>query len=176
MPKSWAMVDSNFPTFTGGEKPAEQIRALVDYMFVLVEELKYQLENLDSSNWNSTALQTFQTDTTADVSEQVAAIAANLSLVTSEVAAISNRLNAVESLSGRMNRVETDVAYMDEAVEQLQQVTDELTEQVTALQEFVDEMQEILTSDPDTGAITLGKENTDLNLIGNVYVNGTRME
>lgn len=159
MPKSWAMVDSNFPTFTGDEKPREQIAQLVDYMFVLVEELKFQLENLDSSNWNTKALQTFQTDTTADVSEQVAALAANLALVTNEVAAISSRVSAVENLSGRMKQVETDLAYLQKDLE-----------------EFVAEIREVMQIDEETGAIAIGEEGRDLHLIGNVYINDQLME
>ncbi len=159
MPKSWAMVDSNFPTFTGEEKPREQITALVDYMFVLVEELKFQLENLDSSNWNTKALQTFQTDTTADVSQQVAVLAANLALVTNEMAAISSRVSAVESLSGRIKTVEIDLAYLQKD-----------------LDEFIAEIREVLQIDEETGAVSIGEEGRDLHLIGNVYINDQLME
>lgn len=172
MPKSWAMVDSNFPTFTGDEKPREQINALVDYMFVLVEELKFQLENLDSSNWNSNALKTFQSDTTKDVSEKVetqgddiasvsgnvTALAANLSLLTNEVAAISSRVSALESLSGRVKDVEIDLAYLQKN-----------------LDEFIAEIREVMQIDEETGAITIGEEGRDLHLVGNVYINDQLM-
>lgn len=172
MPKSWAMVDSNFPTFTGDENPREQIRALVDYMFVLVEELKFQLENLDTSNWNSSALKTFQSDTTKDVNEKVetqgddlasmtgdvAVLAANLSLLTNEVAVITNRVSALESLSGRMKDVEIDIAYLQKD-----------------LNEFIAEIREVLQIDEETGAITIGEEGRDLHLVGNVYINDQLM-
>lgn len=159
MPRRWSMVDSNFPTFTGEENPREQITTLVDYMYILVEELKFQLENLDSSNWNSKALQTFQTDTTADVSEQVSALAANLLLVTNEVAAISSRVSAVESLSGRMKTVETDLAYLQKDLE-----------------EFIEEIRDVMQIDEESGAVTIGEEGRELHLIGNVYINNQLVE
>lgn len=159
MPRSWAMVDSNFPTFTGDEKPKDQINMLVDYMFVLVEELKFQLENLDSSNWNSTALESFQTDTTEDVTKQVAALTANLAMVTNEVAAISARVSTVESLTGRMKQVEEDLSYLQKD-----------------LKEFIAKMQDVIQIDEATGAVTIGQEGVDLKLVGNIYINGNQME
>ena len=43
MPHTWALVDSSFPTFTENDTPQDQIAALVDYMMILTEALKYQL-------------------------------------------------------------------------------------------------------------------------------------
>ena len=173
MPKSWSMVDSNFPTFTGNERPEEQIRTLVDYMYVLVEELKWQLENLDSTNWNSKALQVFQTDTTADVSEQVAAIAANMTLVTNEVAAILNRMSTAE---GAVGRLENEVSWLEKENTELRSEVEALTEEVTALEVFADEVGQILRIDEETGAVVIGGEGITLNLIGQIYANDTEIK
>lgn len=73
MPHPWALADSNFPTFSGGESPYEQIRQIVDYLMMLSEALRYQLENLDESNWNSNALDQIRAENTG-ITEGITAL------------------------------------------------------------------------------------------------------
>lgn len=70
MPSNWLYVDTNFPTFTGEESPDEKITTILNYMFMLVEQLRYTLHNLDLSNMNSTAVEQYGTD----LSEQVCSL------------------------------------------------------------------------------------------------------
>ena len=175
MPHAWALVDSSFPTFSGKEKPSEQISELVEYMKILTEALQYQLENLDTANWNTTALKTFQTDVTADVAQQLEAVAANLAIVTNEVIRIESRLSAMESLSGRVHNLETDMGYVEkEQAEQAQQI-DGIRQSVDALQADVDELQGIVRQE-EAGGTTIGNAGEDLHLVGNVYVNGVLIQ
>lgn len=145
MPHAWALVDNSFPTFTEGDSPQEQITALIDYMMILTEALKYQLENLDTNNWNTTALDNFQIDTTKDVSEQLASIAKQLNVVTNEVAAVKIRLSTAES---RAAQIETDVSYLeneqkktDQNVEALQEAMGDVQSDIGGLQEEMGEAQ-----------------------------------
>lgn len=57
MPSNFSLLDTQFPHFTGGESPNEKIKRLQDYLFMLLEQLKYLLYNLDSGNFNDAALQ-----------------------------------------------------------------------------------------------------------------------
>ena len=50
MPSNWLFVDTNFPTFTGEESTDEKISTMQNYMFMLVEQLRYSMQHLDSSN------------------------------------------------------------------------------------------------------------------------------
>lgn len=175
MPARWSMVDSSFPTFKGDEKPREQINELINYMYILVEELKYQLENLDANNWNDTALKDFQTDTTADISLQMTTITANLAKLTSEVANLSSRLNAVESLSGRMNQAETEIAFLEKDAEAQATKMGEMEEAMSSLETQMDMVHALMDSD-GTGGGTVGNPGKDLHLVGNVYINGKLYE
>lgn len=154
MPHAWALVDSSFPTFADDEKTGKKIEKLVDYMKILVEALQYQLENLDTENWNISALETFQTDTTAEVEEQVATQASYLLMLTNEIGKLSSRLQSVEGISGQVTQ---------------------MSENLTKLTAEVEELRSVLQKDTD-GNTTLGTEGKDLHLLGSVYINGKLME
>ena len=175
MPHAWALVDSSFPTFTGEEKSSEKIEKLVDYMKILVEALQYQLENLDTENWNVKALESFQTDTTASVEEQVTALAQNLTVAANELTQISTRLSAVEGLSGRVKHVEEDISYLDKDITETKESVSQQQEMIDSLQADMDELQTVVQKSEDGGA-TVGTAGKDLFLVGNVYINGKLIE
>lgn len=176
MPHAWALVDSSFPTFSVDEKSGDKITKLVDYMKILVEALQYQLENLDTANWNTAALETFQTDTTEDVEARVTALAQNLASLTNEVTRISGELSSTE---GRVQRLEEDTGYLQKDMEEARADIESLEEQMAAAQEGIDELKETLdgTVDKDeSGNVTLGNQGKDLFLVGSIYVNGKLLE
>lgn len=162
MPNAWSMIDSSFPTFRGDESYKDQVHALQDYLYLLVEELKYQLANLKVDNWNTVALEKFQKDTTADTDEQVAQLAEQLTKV-------ANRLNALSSeLSQLTDRVST-------AEDTLKEEIPKLWEGLELLGGDLDDLAEIIRPDGSGGA-TIGNEGKDLHLLGNVYINGILVE
>ena len=165
MPHPWALVDSSFPTFREGERPQTQIAALVDYMMILTEALKYQLENLDTNNWNETALTSFQLDTTKDVSEQVADVARQLKIMTDEVATIKNRLSAAENQLG----------YMEAKLEETGRELEEFRVQLGNAQADIDELQQLVRLD-ENGNIVIGADGKDVRINGNIYINGVLLE
>ena len=151
MPSNWSMIDVNFPNFTGNEKPREQIAALQDYMMLLVEQLKYQLNNLDASNWNDAALEDMKGSTTARVETELSNLAADLSRIT-------------ESL-GKLTQ---ELGYVEQDVEELKERLDGLDGDISNLMAVVQ---------PDgTGSADLGKDGQELRLWGKVYVNGILLE
>ena len=176
MPHAWALVDSSFPTFSQGEKTGDKITKLVDYMKILVEALQYQLENLDTANWNAAALQTFQTDTTEDVEASVAGMAQQLAALNDEVRRISGALGSTE---GHVKQLETDTGYLQKDMEEIKTDVVGLEEQIADAQADVDELKETLAGavqKDENGNATLGTEGKDLYLVGRIYVNGILLE
>ena len=57
MPSVWSGVDSNFPSFKEEESIKSKLAKIVNYIFVLTEQLKYTLANLDTTNFNSKGLE-----------------------------------------------------------------------------------------------------------------------
>lgn len=167
MPSNMAMIDNSFPTFTGKEKPNEQIAQLMNYMRLLVEQLQYQLKNLDTSNWNKKAMKDFQADTTSDVAEE-------LSKAIEELESVISRLNAMEDLPGRMNQVETDIAYLEERSNSQEERVTDLEGYMETAQADIDSIQAVVQADGMGGA-TIGGSGKDIYLVGNVYVNGKKI-
>lgn len=168
MPSNLLIIDNSFPTFTGKEKPNEQIAQLTNYMRLLVEQLQYQLKNLDTTNWNKKAMQDFQADTTSDVAEELTKLA-------KELASVSSRLSAVENLTGRMNQAETDIAYLEKAREKTDQRVSNLEGYMEDAQADIDSMAVVVQVDGAGGA-TIGTAGKDIFLVGNIYINGVKLE
>lgn len=59
MPSNWLYIDTNFPSFTQKESASDKIETMQDYLFMLVEQLRYTLHNLDLSNMNKAAAEGF---------------------------------------------------------------------------------------------------------------------
>lgn len=59
MPSNWLYIDTNFPSFTQKESDGEKIETMQDYLFMLVEQLRYTLKNLDLKNMNKAAMNGF---------------------------------------------------------------------------------------------------------------------
>lgn len=60
MPSNWLYIDTNFPAFTGEESANEKINTIQNYMYMLVEQLRYSLHNLDLRNMNQTAVKQYE--------------------------------------------------------------------------------------------------------------------
>lgn len=67
MPSNWLYMDTNFPTFTGEESTGEKISTIQNYLFLLVEQMRYTLGNLDLSNMNTTAVDRFVEEITGPI-------------------------------------------------------------------------------------------------------------
>ena len=52
MPKDFLALDTNFPQFTGTETTEQKVNQLYNYTYMLLENLRYCLRNLDSRNFN----------------------------------------------------------------------------------------------------------------------------
>lgn len=152
------MIDTSFPTFTGKESYREQVSALQDYLYLVVEELKYQLANLNAQNWNKTALEKIQAETVEPTNEEITQIKGQITTITNRLTALSASLS---QLTERMDSAEEDLPKLWEGLELLAGDVDALTE--------------IIQPDGSGGA-TIGAAGKDIKLVGNVYINGVLYE
>lgn len=181
MPSNWSNVDNSFPTFTGRESAREQVIIITNYMYLLVEQLKYNLENLDTTNWNKQKLEKFQNDTTKDVEEEVKKISEDLSsaikdlmVLTQETANLVKRVNELEDLSDRMTEAEKDIGLLEKEQQDIKQSLSDLEEAMGVAQADIDELFSVFQR-TENGA-TIGKAGEDLHLVGNVYINGVLIQ
>ena len=171
MPSKWAMVDSSLPALDETKSPAQQARELVNYMYILVEELKYQLNNLDAGNWNRQALEELQIDTTADLVAKVSGVAMKLDALTGEVRAITGRMGALDELEKRIAEAEAATEELTEELAVLAGLVDGQGAALFDLEQGIGRMESLLTPDGEGGGI-LGNEGKVLHLRGKVYING----
>lgn len=141
MPQTWQMVDSNFPTITGQEPITEQISKIIDYLAILTEQLQYQLQNLDSSNWNASALENFTEDTTTQFGKKVAALSNQVSALQATVSNLAARVSGAENLAGRVQTAEEMITGLQEAINgeggAMERIT-QTEEEISLLQQELD--------------------------------------
>jgi len=56
MPSNLLSADTSFPQFTGQTRDSEKIEQITSYLFMLLEQLRYCLGNLDKDNFNDAGL------------------------------------------------------------------------------------------------------------------------
>lgn len=165
MPSNWAMIDNSFPTFTGNESARVMIGELQNYLMLLVEQLKYQLNNLNATNWNETALKELQDLTTEGVETEV----------TNLVGDLANAAETLTTIADRLQKAETAIAY-------LEKLTGEQATAITGLEKRVDDAEADLNTlfaviQPDgSGGAQIGAAEKEIRLVGKVYINGVLIE
>lgn len=61
MPSGMHLLDAGFPSFTGHESTAEKLDRVQNYLFQLLEELRFLLHNLGTENFNADELSGLET-------------------------------------------------------------------------------------------------------------------
>ncbi len=113
MPSNFLYIDTNFPTFTGEETSEEQIDSMLNYLRILVEQLRYTLNNLDMTNFNTKALSDFSDSSTEDIAQELVTLAAQLNQLSQTVAGIARRVAVLEGLPGRMTEAEEKIDALE---------------------------------------------------------------
>lgn len=116
MPGNFLNIDTEFPSLTGKEKSEEVIPVLMNYLSLLVEQLRYTLKNLDTSNFNARALSDWEATSTQDVVDQVTTLTALVNQMSSTIGNLTSRMStaegAVNDLDGRMDTAEGDIGTL----------------------------------------------------------------
>lgn len=134
MPSNFLYIDTNFPTFTGEETSKEQIDSMLNYLRILVEQLRYTLNNLDMTNFNSKAILDWSEASTEDIQQELVTLATQLNQTNQTVAGLSRRVSNLEGLQNR-------VADAEEAIEGLQATAQDHGTRLTATEGDIDDLQ-----------------------------------
>lgn len=71
MPSNWLYVESQFPSFNGDETTEEKLSQMQNYLYMLVEQMRYTTQNLDLTNVNQTALNNWESALTRPIYAQI---------------------------------------------------------------------------------------------------------
>lgn len=125
MPGNILSADTQFPNFAGQESPAEQIRAIRNYLYMLLEQLRYTLNNLDAGNFNTEGLKEIQdaisqpilkqlSDTDGNLAELQVTAAGLASRVSSNEGDISQLEQTAQGLSSRVGDAEGNISSLQQ--------------------------------------------------------------
>jgi len=103
MPSNWLYVDTNFPSFTGKEPVNKKIDIIQNYLYVLLENLRYCLRNLDMSNMNQTELEKFTDKLTDPIYKQLQDAAGNITSLQVTAQGLEMRIASAEGDVNRLN-------------------------------------------------------------------------
>lgn len=135
MASNWLYIDTQFPTFTGAEDTEEKISTIQNYLFMLVEQLRYTLHNLDMGNMNTAAMSGFSQMLTEPIYAMLSDEAGNIA----NLAATAERLSAdMYGADGKVATLEltaaglwSDMYGADGKVSRLAQTVDGFSLEVT---------------------------------------------
>lgn len=146
MPGNILSADTQFPNFAGQESPAEQIRTIRNYLYMLLEQLRYTLNNLDAGNFNTEGLKEIQdaisqpilkqlSDTDGNLAELQATAAGLASRVSSNEGDISQLEQTAQGLSSRVGDAEGNISS-------LQQTANGLSSRVSSAEGNISSLQQ----------------------------------
>ena len=146
MPGNILSADTQFPNFAGQESPAEQIRTIRNYLYMLLEQLRYTLNNLDAGNFNTEGLKEIQdaisqpilkqlSDTDGNLAELQVTAAGLASRVSSNEGDISQLEQTAQGLSSRVGDAEGNISS-------LQQTANGLSARVTSAEGNISTLQQ----------------------------------
>ena len=123
MPSNWLYIDTNFPSFTQKESVNDKVETMQDYLFMLVEQLRYTLHNLDLSNMNKTAADEFVKQITDPIYGEIKDAEGNIT----QVALVA------EGLAARIGDAEGNITQLQATAKGLQASISNLNGSVTNL-------------------------------------------
>ena len=120
MPSNWLYIDTNFPSFTQKESVNDKVETMQDYLFMLVEQLRYTLHNLDLSNMNKTAADEFVKQITDPIYGEIKDAEGNITQVTLVAEGLAARIGDAEGnitqLQATAKGLQASVSNLDGAI------------------------------------------------------------
>lgn len=127
MPSNLLSADTTFPTLTQEQSTDEKFEKITSYLYMLLEQLKYSMGNLDKDNFNDTGLEEIANLITEPVYIQLKDDEANISALTVTAAGLGARLSDAEgnitqltatsnSLTSRITSAEGNISTLTQTV------------------------------------------------------------
>lgn len=136
MPSNWLYIDTNFPTFTGEEETEEKVSSIQNYLFMLVEQLRYSLRNLDLKNMNPAAVERFTGTITEPIYGRIEDAEGNITQlgITAQglAAKISDAEGNIASLQVTATQLASQISDANGNISQLQQTATSIMSTVSS--------------------------------------------
>ena len=134
MPSNWLYIDTNFPSFTQKESASDKIETMQDYLFMLVEQLRYTLHNLDLSNMNKTATDEFVKQITDPIYGEIKDAEGNITQVALVAEGLAARIGDAE---GNITQLQATAQGLSASISNLNGSVTNLTADVNGIRATV---------------------------------------
>ena len=166
MPSNILNTDVMFPQLTGGKSTEQTIYEVLNYLYMLREQLRYSLANLGIENINPTSFEEIANIITEPVYLQLKDEEGNMASLIAEVDSLSSRLTDTEgnvsslvqtttSLSTRMTDAEGNIGTLQVTATSLQTSVSSLDGEVTKITQTVNGLELSVTNGEDSSVLRL---------------------
>lgn len=176
MPSNWLYIDTNFPSFTQKESVNDKVETMQDYLFMLVEQLRYTLHNLDLSNMNKTATDEFVKQITDPIYGEIKDAEGNITQVALMAEGLAARIGDAE---GNITQLQATAQGLSASVSNLNGSVTNLTADVNGIRATVrtkiDATQAQSIFDQSATGFTLGATSGENGTIFKLNYNGVQV-
>ena len=176
MPSNWLYIDTNFPSFTQKESASDKIETMQDYLFMLVEQLRYTLHNLDLSNMNKTAADEFVKQITDPIYGEIKDAEGNITQVALVAEGLAARIGDAE---GNITQLQATAKGLQASISNLNGSVTNLTADVNGIRATVrtkiDATQAQSIFDQSAKGFTLGATSGENGTIFKLNYNGVQV-
>lgn len=146
MPGNILSADTQFPNFAGQENPAEQIRTIRNYLYMLLEQLRYTLNNLDAGNFNTEGLKEIQDAISQPILKQLSDTDGNLAELQFTAAGLASRVSSnegdISQLEQTAQGLSSRVGDAEGNISSLQQTANGLSSRVSSAEGNISSLQQ----------------------------------
>ena len=132
MPANWLYMDAKFPNFEGEISTEDKLDQLQNYLYLLVEQMRYTTQNLDTTNMNQTALAGWEEALTSPIYAQIEGVG-----------------ERVTRLSVTADGLTATAARQEESITQLEDTVAGQGGQLSGLSQHFTEFSQAVTGDLD---------------------------
>lgn len=176
MPSNWLYIDTNFPSFTQKESVNDKVETMQNYLFMLVEQLRYTLHNLDLSNMNKTATDEFVKQITDPIYGEIKDAEGNIAQVALVAEGLAARIGDAE---GNITQLQATAKGLQASVSNLNGSVTNLTADVNGIRATVstkiDATQAQSIFDQSATGFTLGATSGENGTIFKLNYNGVQV-
>lgn len=166
MPSNLLNADVSFPQFTRETSNGEKIEKISSYLFMLLEQLRYSLANLDKDNFNDAGLEEIGRIVTEPVYVRIEGVEGGIHELNVTAQLLSSRIEDAEgnvseltqtakSLGSKIENVEGDISSLTQTAESLSTKIEDAEGNISELTQTVNGFALSVANGEDSSTITL---------------------
>ena len=134
MPTAFMLTDSAFPRFTDEQSSGERVDVIYNYLYMLLEQLRYSMTNLERSNFNDAGFSDIEDSIQAPLEESIEAIVERLADTDGNVASLAM---TAQGLTTRVQNAEGNISSLTQTASSLTSRIESAEGSVTTLSQTV---------------------------------------